>query len=530
MKLSLTLFALTAAAILALWGWIGAPIDMPPGANATAKVNCVSYAPFRDDQTPLDPSTRIDLGQIEDDLARLAPLTGCIRTYSTDLGLDQIAGVAERFGLKVIQGLWVSGVREKTRLQIDTAIALARRYPHVITSVVVGNEALLRGEISANELGAAIREVKAAVPVPVTYADVWEFWLRNRSLAADVDFVTVHILPYWEDFPIPAREALAHIDAIRRQVAAAFPGKDILIGEVGWPSAGRMREGAEPSPANQAMVLQAVTAWAERGGYPVNLIEAFDQPWKRVLEGAVGGHWGLFTAGSREMKFAWGRPVSNHPYWPWEAAGGIALAGIVFAAAFRANPKAPQGAWFGVALNALSGGVMAGWVIENVPIESLGFGGWTRGVILAVLAVAVPVIASAALTRGVALPVFAATLGRAESRPSDPLARAAGALLVAVVVLAIQTALGLVFDPRYRDFVFPALTATVVPFLVQVVMARGAASARGRAEVGAATLLFLSAVFIAVNETFANWQAVWLCATLVALALTLVLRRDARSS
>ena len=77
--------------------------------------------------------------------------------------------------------------------------------------------------------------------MPVTYADVWEFWLRNRELAAAADFITIHILPYWEDEPIPAHAAGAHVDAIRQQVAAAFPGRDILIGEVGWPSQGRMR-------------------------------------------------------------------------------------------------------------------------------------------------------------------------------------------------------------------------------------------------------------------------------------------------
>ena len=91
--------------------------------------------------------------------------------------------------------------------------------------------------------------------MPVTYADVWEFWLRHREVAAAVDFVTIHILPYWEDFPISARDAANHVDAIRRQMVAAFPGKDILVGEFGWPSAGRMREGALPSPVNQARVM-----------------------------------------------------------------------------------------------------------------------------------------------------------------------------------------------------------------------------------------------------------------------------------
>src|SRR4030095_8291207 len=97
-----------------------------------------------------------------------------------------------------------------SRKQVESAVALAQRFPDVIVGVVVGNEVLLRGEMSAPDLVRTIRAVKAQVAVPVTYDDVWEFWLRHREVAAAVDYVTVHILPYWEDFPIPAREAARH--------------------------------------------------------------------------------------------------------------------------------------------------------------------------------------------------------------------------------------------------------------------------------------------------------------------------------
>ena len=187
---------------------------------------------------------RFPPAQIEDDLTRLAKITDCVRTYSVDYGLDQIAGIAARHGLKVMQGLWLSSHAERNRFQIETAIELANRYPDTIRAVVVGNEVLLRGEMSAEDLAATLRAVKARVKQPVTYADVWEFWLRHRELAAAADFITIHILPYWEDFPIAARNAAAHVGAIRRRVADAFPGKEVIIGEVGWPSAGRMREGA----------------------------------------------------------------------------------------------------------------------------------------------------------------------------------------------------------------------------------------------------------------------------------------------
>src|SRR5579864_8439715 len=258
------------------------------------KVPCVSYAPFRGDQDPFGPDVPIDPRQIEEDLVRLKPLTDCVRTYSVDHGLDQIPEIAGRHGMKVMLGLWLSSLPDLSRHQTETAIALARRFPEVIQSVVVGNEVLLRGEMSAPDLVNTIRAVKAQVAMPVTYADVWEFWLRYREIATAVDFITIHMLPYWEDFPIPADRAAAHIEAIRNRVAAAFPGKEIMIGELGWPSRGRMREGARPSPSDQARFILETLAFAKRDHVRVNVIEAFDQPWKRWLEGTVGGQWGIF--------------------------------------------------------------------------------------------------------------------------------------------------------------------------------------------------------------------------------------------
>src|SRR6185437_11701812 len=115
--------------------------------------------------------------------------------------------------------------------QVSTGIRLAKEFPGVITSLVVGNEVLLRGEMTTTDLAAIIRSVKAQVTVPVTYADVWEYWLRYREIYDVVDFVTIHILPYWEDLPVRAKYAAAHVNAIRQRMAVTFPGKEILIGE-----------------------------------------------------------------------------------------------------------------------------------------------------------------------------------------------------------------------------------------------------------------------------------------------------------
>ena len=531
MKLAVSALTFAIATVVAAWWWLGHPVTMPASPLSQGqKLQCVSYAPFRPDQSPLELGTRVETWQIDEDLAKLAKVTDCVRTYSIEHGVDQVPAIAQKYGLKVMQGIWLSRLPKKNREQVDTAIALAKRYPDVISSVIVGNEVLLRGELSPIDLGNFIREVKAAVPVPVTYADVWEFWLRNRDLVNAVDFVTVHILPYWEDFPIPAATAAAHVDEIRRQVAQSFPGKDILIGEFGWPSAGRMREGALPSGSNQARVIQEVLAIAAREHYRVNVIEAFDQPWKRRLEGTVGGHWGLLTADAREPKFAFGAAVSDHPAWRRQAIAGALLAGLVFAIAFGMGAlAAPARVWPAVAANAIAAGLLVPWTIELVPLQSLGPGGWTRWLALAAVALATPLVATAVLARGGALPPFVRIVGRAKERTPDSLVLALGCLVVTTVLLAVHAALGLVFDPRYQDFPFVPLTVAVVPILAVGVLAPRGKGEHGTAELAAAAVLAISSIYIVCNEGVANWQAMWLCVVFVALAVTLFRVRDAQS-
>lgn len=530
MRFATAVFVLVAVGILAVWAWLGASVQMPPSPFAVGqKLNCISYAPFRARQDPFGPDVPIDPRQIDDDLTQLALIANCVRTYSVDHGLDQIPEIAKRHGLKMMLGLWLSSLPDLSGKQVEVAVALANRYPDVIQAVVVGNEVLLRGEMSAPALAETIRQVKARVPMPVTYADVWEFWLRNRDLAAAVDFITIHILPYWEDFPVPARDAARHVDAIRKQVAAAFLGKEIFLGEFGWPSAGRMREGALPSRINQARTLHEVLAQARRDSYRVNVIEAYDQPWKRQLEGTVGGHWGLFDAYQRRAKFAWGARVSNHTGWRWQAAVGVALAAFAFGIAWLAarGRSLPAGLWLRIAVGAMASGTLAGLTIENVVLESLTPGDWLRSLAWAAAALSAPVVAAAAMASGVSIPSFVRILGRSPQRPRRCLECVLGILLLLLVVFALQSALGLVFEPRYRGLPFAPLLGASIPLLVVTTLAERPRGSRPLAQRFAAGTLILAAVYIAFNESFANWQALWLCAGFAVLAVTLLRVRDA---
>ena len=185
-----------------------APID------GAAKLDCVSYAPFRGNQTPLNQDLIVSPAQIREDLVEIAGISNCIRTYSVDNGLDKVPELASQVGLKVLLGVWIGNGRLKNAQLVETAVRLASDYPDTIRAIVVGNEVLLHGDMTPSDLRELIRSVKARVKVPVTYADVWEFWLRYREVQDSVDFITAHVLPYWEDFPVRAEDAAAHVAAI----------------------------------------------------------------------------------------------------------------------------------------------------------------------------------------------------------------------------------------------------------------------------------------------------------------------------
>lgn len=520
--------------IAGVWWWIAQPIVLARAPiEASTRLDCVSYAPFRGLQSPLVPGLRVDAAKISEDLTQLARITGCVRTYSVDNGIDQVPALAAKAGLKVMLGLWLGSDRLKNRQQIDTAIALAKEYPGVVSSIVVGNEVLLRGEMTANDLANHIRSVKIqAAGIPVTYADVWEFWLRHREIYEVVDFVTIHILPYWEDFPIRARHAAAHVDSIRKRVAVAFPGKEILIGETGWPSAGRMRDGALPSRTNQARVVSEVLELARRENYRVNLIEAYDQPWKRALEGTVGGYWGLYDADRRALKYPPGQAINNFPAWKWQMAAGLVYCTFVFlvaALARRRKPWPPRWtAWVAVGLSATAGGMLLGIAADKLLLESFGWGGWLRWGALFAAAVLTPVFAAIALIAGRPLPTFMELIGPVHMRDRTPLAVMLGLCLAVTAVIGLETALGFVFDPRYRDFPFAALTMAALPMSLLMLLNRRAEGTRPIAEAAFSCALALSAAYIVVNEGFSNWQSLWTCAVYAGMAATMWRARAAK--
>jgi hypothetical protein len=312
----------------------------------------------------------------------------------------------------------------------------------------------------------------------------------------------------------------------------AFPGKEILIGETGWPSAGRMRDSALPSRTNQARVVSEILDLAKRENFRVNLIEAYDQPWKRQLEGTMGGYWGLFDSVQRALKYPPGIAISNYPYWKLQMAGGMVLAFLVFAVAWlalRRRPWTPRlASWIAVGISATSAGALLGVAADKMFYESYGLGGWLLWGSLLAAGIASPLSGAHALMSGRSLPTFLELIGPSGYRDRSWAAVILGLVLVITALIGADTAIGLAFDPRYKDFPFAALTMAVVPLAALTLLNRPKAGLRPIAEAVFAVLLAMAAIYTGCNEGTDNWQSLWTCAVYVLLAATLWRARAAQ--
>jgi glucan 1,3-beta-glucosidase len=301
--------------ILLLWSFNqGRPGALPEAAEL--RLPCVSYAPFRrPGHSPFDPALRVAPAMIEADLRLLSQVTGCIRTYGLDHGLDAVPAIARKLGLRVVLGAWIDGNAVTNQAQLDKALGLSRDYADVIDLLVVGNEVLLRGELPPAELAGLLARARRESAVPVAYADVWEFWVRHAdALRPHVDVVAAHVLPYWEDEPVAIEQAVLHVAAVNAKIRAFFAPLPVFIAETGWPAAGRQRGAAVPGRLEQARFIRELLA-GQDGALHYNLIEGFDQPWKRQLEGAMGGYWGLFAADGTQRVRLNGPMVADPVWW-----------------------------------------------------------------------------------------------------------------------------------------------------------------------------------------------------------------------
>ncbi|TLY91908.1 MAG: glycosyltransferase, partial [Gammaproteobacteria bacterium] len=371
---SLLIASVFATLTFAVWAWLNRPTLEPPWP---ARIQGFAFSPFRADEDPTQLQMPTD-AEIDSDLALLEGKVNAVRTYSVEKTLADIPELAERHDLNVALGAWIDAHRDNNELQLRTAVALASTHINVVR-VIIGNEVLFRGDLPIEQLEAYLDRARAAIEQPVGTAETWHGWIEHPELAQHVDFIGVHLLPYWEGVPVDA--AVSYSLAQVKRLQQLFPHKPIVVAEIGWPSRGRTRESAVASDSNEALFLRRFLRRAEQEQLVYYVMEAFDQPWKAYLEGAVGSYWGVYDV-NRQPKFAFSAPIVRVPEWHILAAVSVAVALLVLGLLYLNSEALRNRGRSFLAVVVYAAATIAVWVIYDFTQQYMTVASVIAGVLL----------------------------------------------------------------------------------------------------------------------------------------------------
>ena len=253
-----------------------------------ARIHGISFSPYVEGQGP---GTQLGEAQIRERLAVIQPYVHWIRSFSCTDGNELIPGIAAENGLKTMVGVWLDGDHEQNEKELANAIEVAKAGHAGI--LAVGNEVLLREDLSEDELIDYINRAKQAVPdVDVGYVDAYfEFAVHPRVTEA-CDVILANCYPFWEG--CSAEYSLVYMKEMYRRAVAVANGKKVIISETGWPNVGTAEGGAVPSFENAIKYFINAYQWAEEEGIEIFYFSSFDETWKVDAEGDVGAYWGIW--------------------------------------------------------------------------------------------------------------------------------------------------------------------------------------------------------------------------------------------
>mgnify|MGYP001827896028 FL=1 len=253
-----------------------------------AKIHGLSFSPYIEGQGP---GTVIGEEQIRERLAVIEPHVRWIRTFSCTEGHELIPAIAHEKGIKTLVGVWLDDDKETNDLELENAIRIAKE-GHVDV-LGVGNEVLLRGDLTEDELLDYIRRAKEALPgVDVGYVDAYFEFADHPRITEACDVLLANCYPFWEG--CPAEHALLYMKEMYYRVVGVANGKRVIISETGWPNIGTPEGGAVPSFENAIKYFVDTYRWAEAEGIEIFYFSSFDESWKVGAEGDVGAYWGLW--------------------------------------------------------------------------------------------------------------------------------------------------------------------------------------------------------------------------------------------
>lgn len=312
------LFAMIIAAIhFGLWVLSNKAL---PLINVKPIMHGFAYSAYRGDQSPLE-KTYPSTAEIAQDLKLIKKYSNRIRIYAS-LENSEVVALAAKQNISVIAGAWINTDNKANAREIAALKEKINSYSN-IERAIVGNEAILRNDITVENLIPYLDDVREASDIPISTAEPWHVWLKNPELVKHVDYIAVHLLPYHEGVPIEnaAQYAVERYQALME----AYPRKKIVITEIGWPSRGPKIGAAVASEVNQARFVREFLAKNVTQDYDYYLMEAFDQPWKVEIEGWAGAYWGMFNA-DRVEKYSLQGAVQQDNRWVAKAVWSTLLA------------------------------------------------------------------------------------------------------------------------------------------------------------------------------------------------------------
>lgn len=255
------------------------------------------FSAYLDGQAP---GSQVNARQIRSRMQVMAPYARWVRSFSCTDGNELIPRVAHELGLKTLVGAWLGTNAEINQREIEGVIAVARA-GHA-DMVAVGNEVLLREDLSEDHLLSFIEHVKQAIPgVPVGYVDAYYLFEKYPRVSAACDVLLTNCYPFWEGCPRP--QALQYMQTMVRRVQAVAAGKPVVISETGWPDRGSAFHGSVPSRTGAMRYFVDSVQWTQQANVALFYFAAFDEAWKVGAEGDVGAYWGLWDKDARP-KFA----------------------------------------------------------------------------------------------------------------------------------------------------------------------------------------------------------------------------------
>lgn len=252
------------------------------------KIHGISFSPYLEGQGP---GTLLDAEQIRTRLSIIQNNVHWIRSFSCTEGNELIPSIAKENGLKTMVGAWLGDDMDKNELEINNAIEVAKAGHADI--LAVGNEVLLRGDMTEEELLGYMRRVKEAVPgIDVGYVDAYFEFVDHPKITEACDVILANCYPFWEG--CPADHALLYMKDMYQRVARVANGRRVIVSETGWPNIGTAEGGAVPSLENAMRYFINTCKWAEDDNIEVFYFSSFDEAWKVDAEGDVGAYWGLW--------------------------------------------------------------------------------------------------------------------------------------------------------------------------------------------------------------------------------------------